>query len=63
MPASIQDLHAAYMAWQLAVGSYEYARRHADAQATAQAEQAMLDRYAEYLLARDQHEKGVMPAA
>ncbi len=60
---TIQDVHQAYMAWQLAVGSYEYARGRADAQATVQAEQAMLDRYADYLLARDQHEKGVMPAA
>ncbi len=60
---TIADLHRAYMAWQLAAGSNEYARRHADAQATKQAEQAMLDRYADYLLARDQYEKGVMPAA
>jgi hypothetical protein len=49
----IEQLHQAYMAWTLAVGSYQYARQHADPQAIDQAEQAMLDRYAEYLLARD----------
>jgi hypothetical protein len=49
----IEQLHQAYMAWQLAVGRYQYARQHADPQAIDQAEQAMLDRYAEYLLARD----------
>jgi hypothetical protein len=51
------------MAWQLAVGTYEYARKRGEPHAADQAEQAMLDRYAEYLLTRDQLEKGVMPAA
>jgi hypothetical protein len=51
------------MAWQLAVGSFEYARGRGDPHAADRAEQAMVDRYAAYLLARDQLEKGVMPAA
>ncbi len=60
---SIQEVQQAYIAWQFAVGSYQYARQQGDVQATARAEQVMIDRYADYLLARDQYEKGVMPAA
>jgi hypothetical protein len=60
---TIQDVQQAYMAWKLAVGTYEYARKQGDHQAIEQAEQAMLDHYADYLLTRDRYEKGGMPAA
>ena len=60
---TIQQVHQAYVAWQLAIGSFEYARKWGDPHAADQAEQGMLDRYAVYLLARDQLEKGMIPAA
>ncbi len=59
---TIEAVHQAYMVWQLAVGSYEYARHQGDGELVAQAERVMLDRYAAYLLTRDHWEKGVMPA-
>lgn len=50
------EVQRAFIRWQLAVGSFLYAERTMTAEAIRQAEQVMIDRYSEYLLAREQWE-------
>ncbi len=55
---TIQEVQQAYMRWQLAVGTYQYARSQGSGQVVELAEQAMIDRYEEYLRSRAQWEQG-----
>ena len=52
------EVQRAFLRWQLAVGSFRYAERTLTRDAIKEAERVMIDRYMEFLVARDKWEGG-----
>ena len=54
---TLEELQRLYFRWQWANGTALYAAQHGTPEERHAAEQVALDRYEEYLLARDQWER------
>ena len=52
-PTPITLAQSAFVRWQVALGSYEYARRHGPAEAAEVGFRAVYARYTEYLALRE----------